>query len=170
MKELNDIIREMDGLKMSEEQKCYAIAKAWYETLRDTAAEIEKQILQEHEFYSVCPECPELDGKRAEYSCEFVKNEEKFNEYMKLFYAECDKQGIAWEWNKTIEGDAWYAMKEAENALIDWFEKSISKFGQIKQLRELHPDSIELMRKHWKYREQLIDMAMKWHSEWEKAA
>ena len=44
MKELNDIIREMDGLKMSEEQKYYVIAKAWYGTLRDTAAEIEKQI------------------------------------------------------------------------------------------------------------------------------
>ena len=62
MKELNEIIREMDGLKMSEEQKCYAIAKAWYETLNETAAEIEKKILQAGDYADrACAVCNQSD-------------------------------------------------------------------------------------------------------------
>lgn len=170
MDKLNEINQKLNDLKLSEEQKAYALAKAWYETLHNAEEEIEAKVLQENEFLSVCPEIPELDGKRAERAYEFVKNEEEFKRYQKLFYAECDRQGISWEWGKTIDGDAFYALKEAENILLDWFEKSIEKFEQIKSLKKAKKESIELMRKHWKYREQLIDMAMKWKSDWEKYA
>lgn len=168
MKSIEDLIKEMDKLKMSEEQKAYAISKAWYETLSSSSEEIERKVLQEHEFISVCPECPDLDGKRAIRSFEFVKDEKQFNEYLKLFYEECDKQGIAWKWNEPIDFNAHNEMKKCENALIDWFEKSVSKFEKINKLMKLNQEKLSFMKKHWKYRAQLIDLAMKWNSEYEK--
>ena len=175
MKTLEQITEEMKNSKMSDAQITYAIAKCWYEVLHEADKEIEKKVLEEHPFYIL--EDSELQedgtyyfkkGTRIYDSCELDLDGEQWNEYQKLYYTECTNQGIEWEWGKTIDGEAFYAKKAAEEVLLDWFEESVAKFPQIKKLQQEHPDSIKMMRSHWKYREQLIDMCMKWNSDWEK--
>lgn len=156
------VMGELDKSGMSEEQKWYAVSRAWYETMYQIAGDIENQVLEENEFISYIPECPAMHGIRAKHSYEFVKNEEEFQRYLELFYQECDKEGIAWEWNRVIYADAREACKKAENELIDWFNNQIEMAGITeimgKDLREV----TDKLMQHWKYREQLIDIAMKW--------
>lgn len=175
MKTLEQITEEMKKSKMSDVQITYAIAKCWYEVLHDADKEIEKKVLEEHPFY-ILEDKEKLEdgtycfkkGTRITNSFELDLDGEQWNEYLKLYYEECTNQGIKWEWNKTIYGEAFYALKAAEELLLDWFENSVSNFPQINQLQKEHPDSIKMMRKHWKYREKLIDLCMKWNSDWEK--
>lgn len=172
MDKLNEINQKLNDLKLSEEQKAYVLAKAWYETLKNADEEIEKKVLQENVFYIKENKGSIRHGRYLMTKGDRVKasyelDEEQFNKYMKLYYAECDKQGIKWEWNRCIDADARESLKKAENVLIDWFIGQTNKF---KELKCLDMANIELAKKHWKYREQLIDLAMKWHSDWDKYA
>lgn len=159
---LGKIMVEMDTMNMSEEQKCYAVSKAWYDTMYQIAGDIENKVLKENEFISYIPECPEMHGIRAKHSYEFVENEEEFQRYLELFYQECDKAGIIWEWNRVIYADAREACKKAENELIDWFNNQIEMSGIKGVMTEDHREVTDKLMKHGKYREQLIDIAMKW--------
>lgn len=160
---LGKIMVEMNTMNMSEEQQCYAVSKAWYNTMYQVARDIENKVLEENEFISYIPECPEMHGIRAKHSYEFVENEEEFQRYLELFYQECDKAGIAWKWNREIYADAWEACKKAENELIDWFNNQIEMAGIKGMMAEDHREVTDRMMKHWKYREKLIDFAMKWN-------
>ena len=157
------VMGELDKRGMSEEQKCYAVSKAWYDTMYQVAGDIENKVLDENEFISYFPECPAMHGIRAKHSYEFVKNEEEFQRYLELFYQECDKAGIAWEWGRVIYADAREACKKAENELIDWFNNQIEMAGIKGMMAEDHREITDKVMKHWKYREQLVDIAMNWN-------
>lgn len=160
--ELDKIMVKMDTMNMSDEQKYYAVSKVWYDTMYQVAGDIENKVLEENEFISYIPECPEMHGIRAKHSYEFVENKEEFQRYLELFYQECDKAGIAWEWNREIYSDAREACKKAENELIDWFNNQIEMSETKGMMAEDHREATDRLMKHWKYREQLIDIAMKW--------
>lgn len=157
-----EVMVELCKCGMSDEQKCYAVSKAWYDTMYQVAGDIENKVLEENEFISYIPEFPAMHGIRAKHSYEFVENEEEFHRYLNLFYQECDKAGIAWEWDRVIYADAREACKKAENELIDWFNNQIELAGIKGMMAEDYREATDMMRKHWKYREQLIDIAMKW--------
>lgn len=156
MTKLEKELNELDAQGMCEEQKCYVVAKAWYDTMYTMAEEIERKVLDENEFITDATGCPAMDGLRARHSYEFAYNKAEFSRYLKLFYAECDRRGIEWEWNKTIYGKALNAKKEAEHNLINWFKHQVEDawVGFI-------DEDVEMLIRHWKYREKLLDLAMK---------
>ncbi len=149
---------ELDAMGMGEEQKRYVVAKAWYDTMESEAVEIEAKILSENEFYSDIPECPDLHGLRAKKAYEFVDNEAEYTRFQKLFYEECGRRGLPWEWNRTLSADASEAKKLAEDALLDWLWQELCMASK----RPLTRVDFDRLRGHWKHRGVLIDIAMSW--------
>lgn len=145
----------LDKTGMSEEQKRYALAKAWHDTMESEAIEIEEKILSENEFYS---DIPGLHGLRAKKSYEFVDNECEYTRFQKLFYEECSRRGLPWEWNRTLSADAREAKKLAEDALLDWLWQELGMASK----RRLSKVDFDELRRHWKHRGELIDIAMSW--------
>lgn len=156
------VMGELDKRGMSEEQKCYAVAKACYDTMYQIDGDIENKVLEENVFISYIPECPTLHGIRAKHSYEFVENKEEFQRYLELFYQECDKRGVPWEWNKTLYGDAFVCLKKAEGELLEWFKNQIETARVKGMADERHSEAIANMMNDWMCRKQLIDIAMKW--------
>lgn len=147
-------------------QQTYFVAKAFYETVKETAEEIEKRVLAENEFYET-EESAEKMQKRGgtgkpkrildpDLTYLFVEDKEQFNRYLTLCYAEYQKAGIADSRGKEYCPDAESRdlLRQAEDVLLDYVE-SIVPSGLI------DAKTFKQMKTHWKYREQLLNLILR---------
>ena len=147
-------------------QETYIIAKAMEEEINAKDEKIKRKVLAENEYY-ITGELWELTLKRdpnAERRITDPKSDYKMfsdadtaqqNDYLDKLYAEYLKAGIADE-----RGRGWIPSAKvrnvrgkAENALLDIV---IELFKDTE-----YEDAIRQATKHWKYREQLLDITMK---------
>lgn len=147
-------------------QETYLIAKAMEEEINAKDEEIKRKVLAENEYY-ITGELWELTFKRdpnAERRITDPKSDYKMfsdtdtaqqNDYLDKLYAEYLKAGIADERGRgwIPSAKAHNIRHEAENALLDIV---IELFKGTE-----YEDAIRQATKHWKYREQLLDITMK---------
>lgn len=115
-----------DRVLLSKLKNNYFMAKALYETIKETAEEIEKKVLTEHEFYET-NEVAEMMGKRGGSGKPeritrpfdtYLMSDADFKKYLALVYPEYKKAGIAnpkgAEWCPDAESKELYyeAMKQ----------------------------------------------------------
>lgn len=147
-------------------QQIYFVAKAFYETVKETAEEIERRILSENEFYET-EESAEKMQKRGgsgkperildpELTYLFVDDKEQFDRYLTLCYAEYQKAGIADPRGKEYCPDAESKglLKQAEEVLLDYAERIVPS-------DLINEKTFKQMRTHWKYRKQLLDSILR---------
>lgn len=147
-------------------QQTYFIAKAFYETVKGTAEEIERRILSENEFYETKENAEKMQKRGGTGKPErildpnltylFVDDKEQFDRYLTLCYAEYQKAGIADSRGKGYCPDAESRdlLRQAEGALLDYAE-SIVPSGLI------DAETFKQMKAHWKYREQLLNLILR---------
>lgn len=98
-----DMIINYDKVLLKTLKNTYFVAKASYETILETAEEIQRKILEENEFYET-EEIAEIKEKRDGDGVpkrilkpfdSYMMSEEDFQKYLDLTYAEYLKAGIA---------------------------------------------------------------------------
>ena len=133
------------------------------QTVKEIAEEIETKVLAENEYM--------MDAKRIETLAEcdarhwkveritrpfdsYLMADADFQDYLEKCYDGYVKAGIAHPWGKGFCPDAPYreARIKAENALLDLFERIMPEV--------ISHEDYNMMRKHWKYRERLINLAL----------
>ena len=133
------------------------------QTIKEIAEEIETKVLAENEYMTdseyieTLAECKARRWKDERITRPFdsyLMADADFQDYLEKCYAEYVKAGIAHPQGKGYCPDAPYreARIKAENALLDLFEKVMPEVISHKDYN--------LMRKHWKYRERLINLAL----------
>ena len=117
--------QELKALK-----ETYFTARALFETIRDTAEEIQKNILAAHPFYEEPEKSAVFESKgRGNKDTRILKpfdsylmSEADFNKYLDLCYAEYKKAGIADKRGKEYipEAESRDLYKEAEKLLVKY--------------------------------------------------
>lgn len=146
----------------------YMVCKAYEQAITETAREIETKVLADNVYMidalyiQRINEAAERGGtSRRETSGHITKPfdtykmaDADFQDYLDKCYSEYVNAGIAHPQGRGYipEAPAKEARLKAENALLDAYEKITE--GIIP-----HSD-YEKMRKHWKYREKLIELAL----------
>ena len=147
-------------------QKTYLIAKAMEDEINAKDEEIKRKVLAENEYY-ICDEMWELEYRRnpnaerriTNPKADFLLCDENdmtaYNDYLDKLYVEYLKTGIADERGRgwIPSAKAHNIRHETENALLDIV---IELFKGTE-----YEDAIRQATKHWKYREQLLDITMK---------
>lgn len=141
-------------------QETYLIAKAMEEEINAKDEEIKRKVLAENEYY-ISDELWKLmkedePGRRiTDPKGDFEMSETDMKDYIKKLYTEYLKAGIADDRGEGYipSARAREARHEAENALLDIV---IELFKGTE-----YEDAIRRATKHWKYREQLLDITMK---------
>lgn len=147
-------------------QETYLIAKAMEEAIEEQDKEIKRKVLAENEYY-INGELWELTKKRhpdAERRITDPRDDYKMfsdtdttqqNDYLDKLYTEYLKAGIADKRGKgwIPSAEAHNIRHKAENALLDIV---IELFTGTE-----YEDAIRQATRHWKYREQLLDITMK---------
>lgn len=117
--------QELKSLK-----ETYFTAKALFETIRDTAEEIQKNILMAHPFFEEAEKAAVFESKgRGSNDTRILKpfdsylmSESDFNKYLDLCYAEYEKAGIADKRGKEYipESESRDLYKQSEKLLVDY--------------------------------------------------
>jgi len=124
----------------------YMIAKAEYVTIKQISDNNSLRVLADHEFF-------DDNGNRVlEYDWR-IEGEEQFNRYLELLFIENKKSGL-WvdDPNKVPWADAWKKLKEVEKELLRM---------QLETLPEGLKQPIEKAQRHWKYRDECIDLMVR---------
>ena len=144
------------------------ICQAAEQTVKEIAEEIETKVLAENEYMMDAKYIDELNEAAAEGKlsrrCKveritrpfdsYLMADADFQDYLEKCYDGYVKAGIAHPWGKGFCPDAPYreARIKAENALLDLFERIMPEV--------ISHEDYNMMRKHWKYRERLINLAL----------
>ena len=140
------------------------ICQAAEQTVKEIAEEIETKVLAENEYMMDAKYIDELNeaGNSRHWKAEritrpfdsYLMADADFQDYLGKCYDGYVKAGIAHPWGKGFCPDAPYreARIKAENKLLDLFEKVMPEVISHKDYN--------MMRKHWKYRERLINLAL----------
>lgn len=144
-------------------QKAYLIAKANEETIISISNDIQRKILLEGN-YIVCDEIwnmkqhIKLENRRiTDPNCTYLMDENIFvNDFLEKCYAEYCKAGIENKKGKEYipEAEAKELRHKAENILLDLAIEILPKEMTVEK------EQLNLAKKHWKYREQLLDLIM----------
>lgn len=141
----------MDKNELKRAQREYREAKAE----NDRALSIEEQakaiVLQGNVFSE------EETGERiTKASSDFLMSDDDFKKYIDLCYIERKKLGIDVPAENTADCYTHEALRQAEDKLLDLAFKVLPKTHKGINLHE----KLELVRKHWKYRQEFIDLIM----------
>lgn len=147
----------------------YMICKAHEKAVTEIAREIETQVLDDNVYMTSetyikrVNEAAEKSGvsRRAEHGRitkpfdTYKMTDSDFNDYLDKCYEKYLEAGIAHPKGRGYvpEAPAKEARFKAENALLDAYEKVVN--GVIAH------DEYEEMKRHWKYRDKLIELALK---------
>ena len=111
-------------------KEVYFTAKALFETIRDTAEEIQKNILVEHPFFEEAEKTAMFESKgRGNRDTRILKpfdsylmSEADFNKYLDLCYAEYQKAGIDDKRGREYlpEAESRELYKESERLLVEY--------------------------------------------------
>ena len=159
-----DIEKSFEKTNFSKEQKAFIIAKTWHEFLEGQSKEIDRKIVAENVFCYPrgCASAGFKKGDRItdpENLCMLVDNKEEWERYYNLYFAECQKRGIARAYNEVITSESSMLYRKAGDILIDWFLSEAKKYKMAKELVNL---DIEYAKKNLIYRNKILDLAMNW--------
>ncbi len=140
----------------------YIQAKACYETIHELEMDCDKRVLESHLFYE-SEKWVKLrisrggDGKRKRIlnpEDSDLMDEDDAQEYYTFIYEEYKKEGIDHPKGRCYipSAPAKDLLHQAENLLLDY---------AISIAPEEMRGSLEAAKFHWKYREQLLDLALK---------
>lgn len=117
--------KELKALK-----EAYFTARALFETIRDTAEEIQKNILAEHPFFEEAEKAAVFESRRGENKParilrpfdSYMMSEADFDKYLDLCYEEYKKAGIDDKRGRTYipEAESRDLYKEAEKLLVEY--------------------------------------------------
>lgn len=157
----------------SAEQEAFIIAKTWHEYLQSQDEEIKEKIVAENDFFY-----PEEIKRRnivyhnkgekindAENICMIVKDKAQWEKYYSLYFAECQKRGIARAYNEVITSESIRMYHSAGDILIDWFLNEAKKYQSKNPLLtacNYDFSKSEEIKKSIFGRRKILDLAMKW--------
>lgn len=165
-----DIEKSFEKTNFSKEQKAFIIAKTWHEFLESQDKEIKQKIVSENDFFY--PE--EIKRRNIVYHakgdrindfeniCMIAKDKIQWDKYYNLYFAECQKRGIARKYNEVITSESIKLYFSAGNILIDWF---LSEAKKYKMAKELENFDVEYVKKNLIYRNKILELAMNWKAE-----
>lgn len=169
----SDIEKSFENTSFSKEQKAFIIAKTWNEFLQNQEEEINKKIIAENDFFY------SEDWKRAKIKkgdritnfndiCMISKDKKQWNKYYTLFYAECQKRGIARAYNEVITSVSRRLYLSAGDILIDWFLNEVKKYQSKNPLLTAFDydfSKSDEIKKSLFGRKKILELAMKWKSQ-----
>lgn len=82
----------------------------------------------------------------------------EFQEYLKIFYKECETAGIKCNFGEVIDFKAHEQLIKAENQLLDWFFTQAEKYGNINIDLKLK----RMAKQRINYKEKVLELALKW--------
>lgn len=130
---------------MNELQKNYLEKKSEYLALHDFAEKTEQKILNE-----------KFDRKSKPRG--WILTDSEFQEYLKIFYKECETAGIKCNFGEVIDFKAHEQLIKAENQLLDWFLTQAEKYGNINIDLKLK----RMAKQRINYKEKVLELALKW--------
>lgn len=169
----SDIEKSFENTNFSEEQKAFIVAKTWHEFLQNQEEEINKKIIAENDFF-YCEDWKRANIKKGDRItnfndiCMISTDKKQWNKYYKLFYAECQKRGIARAYNEVITSESRRMYLSAGDILIDWFLNEAKKYQSKNPLLtacNLDFSKSEEIKKSLFGRRKVLELAMKWKSQ-----
>ena len=167
-----EIEKAFENTDFSKEQKAFIIAKTWYEFLQQQDEEITAKIVAENVFYYPFDNQRFFIKKGDRITnpndiCYLVNNDkQQWDNYYNLYFAECQKRGIARAYNECIDSVAREIYIRAGNVLIDCFFEKVFQYISKKDLAEnkleyLNAENKESIKKSLFTKNKVLDLAMK---------
>lgn len=168
-----DIEKSFENTTFSKEQKAFIIATTWHDFLQKQEEEIDGKIIKENDFFY----CDTWKRNGIVYHAKgdkitdsndihcIVKDKKQWDKYYSLFYAECQKRGIARAYNEVITSESRKMKILAGDILIDWFLNEVEKYQSKNPLLKTFDFDFS-KKEEIKYsvfdRNKVLELAMKW--------